>query len=310
MKSLFLTVLLAVVGIASYASGEETIASPDGMLTVTVSDADGKPTYKVDYQGTAMLLSSPLGITTEKQNLTQGLTLAQTEKERAVANYTLRNIKQSNVNVEATRAVCHFQKEGKQVLDIIFWVSNRDVAFRYVIYPQRDKHSCVIKSEATGFQLPDGTTTFLCPQMKPMTGFAGTAPSYETNYETDAPMGTNGWGGGFTFPCLFKVGQNGSNDKENSKQTPLNAHRSARPKGALSKQSGERTLNTNWVLISEAGTDGSYCGCRLLNEHGGLYRIGFPQEGECNGIGSVTPSMPLPATTPWRTITVDRLRIS
>ena len=307
MKSLFLTVLLAVISIASYASGEETIASPDGKLTVTISDADGKPTYKVDYQGTAMLLSSPLGITTEKQDLTQGLTLAQTEKERAVANYTLRNIKQSNVNVEATRAVCHFQKEGKQVLDIIFWVSNRDVAFRYVIYPQRDKHSCVIKSEATGFQLPDGTTTFLCPQMKPMTGFAGTAPSYETNYETDAPMGTNGWGGGFTFPCLFKVGQNTSNDKENSKQTPLNAHRSTLNPHRSSLNPHRSTLNTNWVLISEAGTDGSYCGCRLLNEHGGLYRIGFPQEGECNGIGSVTPSMPLPATTPWRTITVGPL---
>ncbi len=291
MKSFLFTVLFAVISVASYASGEEKITSPDGKLIVTVSDAEGKPTYKVDYNGNAMLLASPLGITTEKQDLTQGLTLGKCETEKTVANYTLRNIKQSNVNVEATRTVCHFSQGDKQVMDVIFWVSNRDVAFRYVIFPQGNKRSCVIKSEATGFRLPDGTTTFLCPQSKPMTGFANTAPSYETNYETDAPMGKNGWGEGFTFPCLFKVGL--SAERSNGKKTSPNAQQSA--------------LNNNWVLISETGTDGSYCGCRLLNENGGLYRIGFPQEGEANGIGSVTPSMPLPATTPWRTITVGPL---
>ncbi|MDE5571871.1 MAG: glycoside hydrolase family 97 protein, partial [Prevotella sp.] len=37
------------------------------------------------------------------------------------------------------------------------------------------------------------------------------------------------------------------------------------------------------------------------------YHIGFPQEGEQNGVGSVTPAVSLPAMTPWRTITIGSL---
>ena len=118
--------------------------------------------------------------------------------------------------------------------------------------------------------MPAGTTTFLCPQSKPMGGFARTSPSYETPYTLDEPVGRNGWGEGYTFPCLFKVP---------NVATP-------------SRQAGQA-----WLLVSETGTDGNYVGCRLLNDHDGLYTIGFPQQGEMNGIGSVTPSVQLPAAT-------------
>ena len=77
-------------------------------------------------------------------------------------------------------------------MDVIFRVSNRDVAFRYRILPQRDTKVCVENEEASGFKLPEGTTTFLCPQSKPMGGFARTSPSYETSYSYDEPVGKNG----------------------------------------------------------------------------------------------------------------------
>lgn len=57
--------------------------------------------------------------------------------------------------------------------------------------------------------MPEGTTTFLCPQSAPMGGFARTSPSYETPYTPDAPVGENGWGNGYSFPCLFRNGDNG-----------------------------------------------------------------------------------------------------
>lgn len=63
------------------------------------------------------------------------------------------------------------------------------MAFRYKMYPQRNTLCCVIDAEATGFSLPEGTTTFLCPQSKPMGGFARTSPSYETGYTVDDAMG-------------------------------------------------------------------------------------------------------------------------
>ena len=138
------------------------------------------------------------------------------------------------------------------------------------MYPQGETLSCVVKQEATGFAFPDGTTTFLCPQSKPMGGFARTSPSYETSYTADDVAGKNGWGEGYTFPCLFRNGDNG------------------------------------WVLVSETGVNGGYCASRLLGHKGGVYTIGFPQEGEANGNGTVSPGIALPGETPWRTITVGK----
>ena len=170
----------------------------------------------------------------------------------------------------ANEAVFSFTQQGKTIYDVIFRISNNDVAFKYKIYPQGETLSCVVKQEATGFVFPDGTTTFLCPQSKPMGGFARTSPSYETSYTADDVAGKNGWGEGYTFPCLFRNGDNG------------------------------------WVLVSETGVNGGYCASRLLGHKGGVYTIGFPQEGEANGNGTVSPGIALPGETPWRTITVGK----
>ena len=184
--------------------------------------------------------------------------------------YELASIKQSKVRYVANEAVFSFTQQGKTIYDVIFRISNNDVAFKYKIYPQGETLSCVVKQEVTGFVFPDGTTTFLCPQSKPMGGFARTSPSYETSYTADDVAGKNGWGEGYTFPCLFRNGDNG------------------------------------WVLVSETGVNGGYCASRLLGHKGGTYTIGFPQEGEANGNGTVSPGIALPGETPWRTITVGK----
>lgn len=180
------------------------------------------------------------------------------------------SIKQSKVRYVANEAVFSFTQQGKTIYDVIFRISNNDVAFKYKMYPQGETLSCVVKQEVTGFAFPDGTTTFLCPQSKPMGGFARTSPSYETSYTADDAAGKNGWGEGYTFPCLFRNGDNG------------------------------------WVLVSETGVNGGYCASRLLGHKGGTYTIGFPQEGEANGNGTVSLGIALPGETPWRTITVGK----
>ena len=180
------------------------------------------------------------------------------------------SIKKSKVHYVANEAVFSFTQQGKTIYDVIFRISNNDVAFKYKMYPQGETLSCVVKQEVTGFVFPDGTTTFLCPQSKPMGGFARTSPSYETSYTADDVAGKNGWGEGYTFPCLFRNGDNG------------------------------------WVLVSETGVNGGYCASRLLGHKEGVYTIGFPQEGEANGNGTVSPGIALPGETPWRTITVGK----
>lgn len=249
---------------------ERSFTSPDGRIQVFVNDNAGKPTYSVNYDGNAFILPSPLGLNTSMGEYVSEMTLLP-EKEAPKLiqeQYSVKTIKQSKVDYKATEAVITFAKEDRPVFDVIFRVSDRDVAFRYMMYPYRDKRSAVIFSEATGFQLSPSATSFLCPQVKPGGGFAGTYPSYETGYTLDEPVGKNGWGEGYTFPCLFK-----NEDK-------------------------------GWILISETGVSSAYCASRLLGHEGGLYTIGFPQEGENNGNGSAFAGIPLPGYTAWRTITL------
>jgi len=254
------------------AENEKRIDSPDGRMTVTVTDQGGLPKYEVSLDGQVFIQPSPLGLKINFDDLTQGLTLKDCDVSKFEDEYSLKTTKQSHVKVVATEGVCHFEKDGREAMDVIFRVTSRDVAYKYKVYPKKvrggETLSGVVESEASGFVLPEGTTTFLCPQMKPMTGFARTAPSYETGYTPDEAMGKNGWGFGYTFPCLFHA-------------------------------------KDGWILISETGTDGGYVGCRLVCE-GQLYKVAFPLAEEMNGTGSVTPLVALPAETPWRTITIGK----
>lgn len=261
----------AFVLIATFAKAQDTkIISPDGKLEVTVGVNAGIPVYSVSYNGKVFLKSSPIGMKTNVGDFSKDLSISEKTSQKSIdETYSLPNIKKSNVHYQATETVLTFNKAEKSVFDVVFRVSNNDVAFRYKVYPQKDRLSCVVNEETSGFVFPEGTTTFLCPQSKPMVGFARTMPSYETGYTPDAPMGKNGNdNNGFTFPCLFKVGAQG------------------------------------WVLISETGVDSRYCGSRLIGHEGGLYTIGFPMEGENNGNGTVSPGIALPGYTPWRTITI------
>jgi len=248
------------------AAVERDIYSPDSLLKIVVSDKGGKPTYTVKRGGVPLLQPSPLGLKLDFADLTTGLLLKDCRNQRIRERYELQTTKQRHIDYDATEAVCQFEQDGWHCLDIVFRVTDRDLAFCYRLYPKNDTRVAVVREEATGFVLPSGTTTFLCPQATPMHGFARTSPSYETSYALDEPVGKNGWGEGYTFPCLFKTAD-------------------------------------HWLLISETGTDGGYVGCRLLNTGGANYRIGFPQQGEMNGQGTVTAAVRLPCRTPWRTIT-------
>ena len=267
----FFIVMAMLLGSSVASAENKQITSPDGKLVVTVADMDGRPSYSVSYDNVLFLKPSPLGIIANIGDFSSGMSLEKNVSTNKIdETYELASIKQSKVRYVANEAVCSFTQQGKTIYDVIFRISNNDVAFKYKMYPQGETLSCVVKQEVTGFAFPDGTTTFLCPQSKPMGGFARTSPSYETSYTADDVAGKNGWGEGYTFPCLFRNGDNG------------------------------------WILVSETGVNGGYCASRLLGQEGGTYTIGFPQEGEANGNGTVSPGIALPGETPWRTITVGK----
>jgi hypothetical protein len=103
-----------------------------------------------------------------------------------------------------------------------------------------------------------------------MIGFERSKPSYEEVYSNDAEMDKKSqYGRGYVFPALFHIGNHG------------------------------------WVLVGETGVTSGYVGSRLSDfssETG--YTIEYPMEGENNGFGSTFASIPVPGSTPWRTITL------
>ncbi|MCM1452081.1 MAG: glycoside hydrolase family 97 protein [Clostridium sp.] len=248
----------------------EEISSPDGRTVVDVYEKAGVPVYTVKYDGVEFIKESPLGYVLNTGDFTNGLAFEGLLQKKEVADtYSVPTIKKQNVSYKANSAMAKFSK-GEERLLVEFQVSDNNVAFRYIFNHSGDPLCAVVEDEATGYVLPEETTTFLCPQMLPMSGWKRTGPSYETDYVADAPMGENGGGDGYVFPALFKVGDNG------------------------------------WMLLSETGLDGSYCGSHLKNVAENKYAIAFPNPAEMNGLGGEGVGIAFPARTPWRTITLGQ----
>ncbi len=252
------------------------VSGPDGKLKVTLHTTDngGKLSYSVTYGGKTMLSQSPLGFKADIGNFVDRLSLQKESTAQIDTTYELAHSKVSKVHYKANELTCRFQNDKGYAMDVIFRVSDNDVAFRYYVPRQKGKGCIRIDGEATGFRFPTETTTFLTPQSDAMIGWKRTKPSYEEHYQTDRPMTERSqYGHGYTFPSLFKIGGNG------------------------------------WVLVSETGVDRHYCGSRLSDYKDGAYTIEYPLKEEMNGLGSVSPAFSLPGATPWRTLTVgDNLK--
>jgi hypothetical protein len=180
--------------------------SPDGRLVAEESVDDGVPHHQVMYDGQTAIAESPLGVVTNVGDYTRSMAISDEGEEKQITSVdNQEKIKQHSIHTDARERVITFTQDDKPVMALQLRVSNKDVAFRYMLMPHRGANSCVVTSENTAYRVADNALTFMAPQSKPMTGFARTAPSYETKYSLGEPVGRNGWGFGYTFPCLFEV---------------------------------------------------------------------------------------------------------
>ena len=249
------------------------VSSPDGNLVVTVSDAGGRLYYSVKLDGQQVLEPSALGLKTSIGDITRDLKIVESTQESVNTTYQMRGTKASSATYQAN--ALKFKVESKEGLKfrMQFQVSNNDIAYRYLMSRKnlngREYKRVRILSELTSFNLPEGTTTFISPQIGPESGWEQTKPSYEEGYSNDAPMNKpSQYGHGYIFPALFHL-----------------------PNG--------------WMLVSETGVTGGYCGSHLSDYQAGIgYTVTYPDKGENNGFGIDHAAIPLPGATPWRTITV------
>ncbi|MGN0048454.1 MAG: glycoside hydrolase family 97 catalytic domain-containing protein [Bacteroides sp.] len=267
MNKVILTFAICLYAIVAIA--DNRVTSPDGRLSVTMAERNGAISYSVSYDGQTVLAPSVLGLRTDIGDFQKGLTLRDVRTAEIDNTYMLSRSKVSRVHYVANELQVDYANRDGQLMTVTFRVSDHDVAFRYTLAAPKDCGNAVIKGEATAFNLVDGTSTFLCPQIDGQTGWMRTKPSYEEEYKADEPMATRSqFGLGYTFPCLFK--------------TP-----------------------DCWVLVSETGVGGGYCASHLGDYVPGKgYTVAYPNEKENNGVGSTSASIALPGSTPWRTITV------
>ncbi|WNI37385.1 glycoside hydrolase family 97 catalytic domain-containing protein [Chryseobacterium sp. SG20098] len=244
------------------------ISSLDGHLKLQVFSEEGKAFYDVILQGKTMLEKSPLGLVTNESDFSKNMKFTDSNKDIISKKYTNGKIKKSEVHYNANTLTVNFTNVDQHQISIEFQVSNNNIAFRYNIPPMKERLSVVVQSESTGYRFPSQSTTFLSPMMKPMTGFARTAPSYESGYKADAELGMPS-DYGYVFPGLFHIG------------------------------------NEGWVLLSETGVNSTYCASHLeTTTEKSLYKVAYPDIAENNGFGSTGAAISLPGNTPWRTITV------
>ena len=278
MRKVLLSLLLASSVLVW--AGDVTVSSPDGQLQVTINDAGGRLYYAATLNGQKMLEPSALGLRTSIGDFTKNLTIIDSQQQVIEEHYTMRGTKASSAYYQANQLTLNLRNKDDMRFSIVFQVSANDIAFRYDIPRQKfdgkDYKRALIRSEITSFNFPDGTTTFISPQIGPETGWEQTKPSYEEVYSADAPMDMpSQYGHGYIFPALFNLSP------------------------TLSRGEGA------WALVSETGVGSNYCGSHLSDYQAGMgYTVAYPDRGENNGFGSDFAGISLPGSTPWRTITV------
>ena len=249
------------------------VTSPNGSLVVNVSCEGGRLYYNATLEGQEMLLPSALGLKTSIGDFTRELSIVNSQLSIVSNAYQMRGTKASSADYKATKAVIDIENTDHQRFSIIFQISDNDIAFRYAIprqkWQDKEPKRLRIKSELSSFNFPDGTTTFISPQIGPESGWEQTKPSYEEGYSNDAPMNTpSQYGHGYIFPALYH-------------------------------------LPSGWALVSETGVSSGYCGSHLSDYQAGTgYTVAYPDAGENNGYGTDFAAIPLPGETPWRTITL------
>ena len=266
----FFSLLIGSTLLAANAWGA-VVSGPDGRLQVTVDINDSKPYYSVQYDGKTLLEPSPLGFWANIGDYTTAQAILSGPVVPLTVHYTADRIKRSRIDHEARELRCSFTTREGRHFDVVFRVSNNDLAFRYEIPREGENGGIYIRGEATGFALPSHALSFVCPQSEAMAGWKRTKPSYEEEYRVDVPVTEpSAFGNGFTFPCLFRVGDDG------------------------------------WVLLGETGVDGHYCASHLSDYTDGAFRIAFPMDAENDGVGPTGAAFALPGKTPWRTVTVGQ----
>ena len=270
---------MAATGNPSAASETKSwsLASPDKLCVISISlGSDGGLSYQVTRAGKTVIQKSPLGIRLDDQEFEQALTIYHADiLDLRHEKYELFASTQPRVDHPVNHRCVTFRNVSRVPIEIELAASDEGVAFRYR-FNQSSRQVHVADAELTGFAVPSNAQGW----MQPYHAAGPYTPAYEDFYfpvsPGDAPPNSRAPAVGWAFPALFHV-----------------------------------PSASTWVLITEAGTDESYCACHLKpDSNGGVYQIAFPLAGEATrhwtNQFSPQPRHALPWTMPWRVMVLGQ----
>lgn len=173
---LALTTLLA----ASAVAAEQRVNSPDGKLSVAVSDlpASGysEATFSVTYNGKNVLEGAKLGMETDLQSFRKLRPLSVSEAKQHKDDYVMVSGKRTHCTNTAFERVFRFENDKQQILEVTFRAYNDGIAFRYRINAAADPEN--ITNELTAYPIAEGSKRWI--------------QQYDIGYERFYPLATNG----------------------------------------------------------------------------------------------------------------------
>ena len=273
MRQLFFSLALACSAACAFADDGNSwsLSSPNGQCVITVSlSMEGLLTYQASRNGKTVVETSPLGFERDDESFAALVFDNAGAVEERHERYALFAGKYPHVDRALNYRSLTFRNTNRTEVALDLAASDEGVAFRYR-FPQSGA-TRIIESESTGFRVAKNARGWLEPYHK--------ADRYTPAYEDfffhvspgDPPPRSRDVPVGWCFPALFNIPDAGA-----------------------------------WVLLTESGTDESYCACHLgPDSAGGLYRIAFPladqrTRGVTNKFGPA-PRFTLPWTMPWRVL--------
>ena len=269
IKSLQLISLALIFALGGCSEPKEwVIKSPDNKISFKVYEEENLLFYTVDFSDTLVIGESPLGIA---RNDAQFI-----EKLSFLSESQLRFISEDYTLLVGKQLECKYSAkelvltfENEQKAKIeLVLRAGNDGVAFRYRFPENATGNYEITNEITGFKFAETGKAWI----EPYDSITMYSPGYERNFTNGSPVGESSpEAEGWCFAGLFQT-------------------------------------SNAWVLLTEAGLDGSFCGSRLAqNAPGGLYSVRYPGEKEAMSLGNANPqSKELPWATPWRVIMIGK----
>ena len=134
MKFSACSLLVLLFSYASFAQKSVSVKSPDQKIDLTVNLKNGMLSYALSYGDGEFLGSSPLGLVSSIGDFSKDLQLVAHHNKKVSEQYTLNKSKVSKVNYQANELRCVVTNGSRDTMSVIFRVSDKDVAFQYLIH--------------------------------------------------------------------------------------------------------------------------------------------------------------------------------